>query len=173
MGIEDLIFMFDDSMERRVKAEIRVEFLSKDVLDLRESVQSHRNDIMSGKAKIKALDEQGSAKITKKIEELEKQYQTHKAQRAEIEERLKQNYRTGKKAASILTNEELFSIKEVLVNKYAEIKIAKYESKNVIMLLEETKADLANLQRQKADLDNALEERKHQLEIALKDLEGI
>ena len=61
----------------------------------------------------------------------------------------------------------------MLVNKFAEIKIAKYESKNVVMLLEETKADLANLQRQKADLDNALEARKQQLEIALKDLEGI
>ena len=81
--------MFDDSMERRVKAEIRVEFLSKDVLDLRDSVQSHRNDIMSGKAKIKALEEQGSAKITKKIEDLEKEYHTFKSQKAEIEERLK------------------------------------------------------------------------------------
>ena len=147
MGIEDLIFMFDEQMERRVKIEIRVETLSKDVLDLRDSVTSHRNDIVSGKAKIKALEEQGSAKIVQKIQDLEKEYQTYKSQRAEIEERLKQNYRTGKKAASILTNEELFNVKELLVNKYAEIKIAKYESKNVTMLLEETKADLANLQR--------------------------
>ena len=147
LGIEDLIFMFDEQMERRVKIEIRVETLSKDVLDLRDSVTSHRNDIVSGKAKIKALEEQGSAKIVQKIQDLEKEYQTYKSQRAEIEERLKQNYRTGKKAASILTNEELFNVKELLVNKYAEIKIAKYESKNVTMLLEETKADLANLQR--------------------------
>ena len=60
-----------------------------------------------------------------------------------------------------------------MINKYAEIKIAKYESKNVQMLLEETQADLANLQRQKSDLDNALEQRKQQLEIALKELEGV
>ena len=82
-----------------------------------------------------------------KIQELEREYHTLKSQKTEIEERLKENYRTGKKAASILTNEELFSIKEVLVMKFSHIKIAKYESKNVVMLLEETKTDLANLQR--------------------------
>ena len=41
------------------------------------------------------------------------------------------------------------------------------------MLLEETTADLVNLQHQKSELDNALEQRKQSLEIALKELEGV
>ena len=81
--------MFDDQMEKRVKLEIRVETLSKDVLDLRDSAISHRNDIISGKAKIKALEEQGSVKILNKIVELDTEYQKLKSQKTEIEERLK------------------------------------------------------------------------------------
>ena len=78
--------------------------------------------------------------------ELDTEYQNLKSQKTEIEERVKENISKGEIAASITTNEELFSLKESMANKYAEIKIAKYESNNVNNLLEETETDLVSLQ---------------------------
>ena len=92
--------------------------------------------------------------------DLDAEYQKLKSQKSEIEERVKENCRKGEIAASITTNEELFSLKEAIANKYAEIKIAKYESSNVNNLLEETTADLINLHIQKLELDEALGEQK-------------
>ena len=62
--------------------------------------------------------------------ELDTEYQNLKSQKEEIEERVKENCRKGEIAASIVTNEELYSLKEIMVNKFSEIKMAKYESNN-------------------------------------------
>ena len=84
-----------------------------------------------------------------KIMELDNEYQNLKIQKEEIEEKVKENCRKGEIAASIITNEELYSVKEIMVNKFSEIKIAKYASSNVNTLLEETTDNLDKLQGQK------------------------
>ena len=63
--------LFDDKAEKLVKAEIKIELLSKDILDTRESILTHNNDILSGKAKIKALVDNGLSKLNLKLKVLE------------------------------------------------------------------------------------------------------
>lgn len=63
--------LFDDKAEKLVKVEIKIELLSKDILDTRESILTHNNDILSGKAKIKALVDNGLSKLNLKLKVLE------------------------------------------------------------------------------------------------------
>ena len=63
---------FDDRTDKLVKVEIRIELLSKDILDTRDSILSHNNDIVQGKEKIKGLMDNGLTKLAIKVKQLER-----------------------------------------------------------------------------------------------------
>ena len=100
---------------------------------------------------------------------LERQHNAIKKSKEELEERLQSDQRTGKRAAAILTTEELLRVKEELADKYSELKIARYEAKNVNMLVEESRADLVRLVHQRDELQKNLQMRQEMLTEALKD----
>ena len=143
--------------------------LSKDILDTRDSIMTHNNDITQGKAKIKQLVDGGLSKLSLKVKMLERQHNAIKKSKEELEERLQSDQRTGKRAAAILTTEELLRVKEELADKYSELKIARYEAKNVNMLVEESRADLVRLVHQRDELQKNLQMRQEMLTEALKD----
>ena len=87
----------------------------------------------------------GLTKLAIKVKQLERQHDGLKKTKKELDERLLSDEKTGKKAAYTLTKEELTRVNEQLTSKHSELKIARYEAKNVNMLLEESKADLVRL----------------------------